>query len=288
MKLPVYWSKATAEEIDRDGKTVSASCWRWSDTSKEDAHQSALAAAGQLLQRLMRGERLGRYSYGQRPLREEVLETHSDDEGELSLALTRNSYGAVVLNTARVMFVDLDFAPVTLAERLRYFFSRLLGGKGPSPEAEREARLQGRLDEVLRANPDWGIRWYRTFAGARILVTHAVFDPAAESTRSLLESMGSDPLYVRLCQSQNSFRARLTPKPWRCGHAPNRVPWPHESNDEQMRFEQWRSEYDRLQAGYATCRLLGTRGTAAVHPEAERVIQIHDELTRCHEALPLA
>lgn len=288
MKFPAYWSKATAEDLDRDGKKVSASCWQWSETSKENAHESALVAAKRVLQHLIRGKKLDRYSYGQRPLREEVIQTHSDDEGNLAIAVSRNSYGALVLNTSSVMFIDIDFVPTTFGESLRYFISRLFGGKGPSPEARQEAEAKGKLEEQLSIDPRWGVRLYRTFAGMRVLVTHTTFDPVADVTLSLLNSVGSDPLYVRLCRDQECFRARLTPKPWRSGHAANRVVWPHENDEQKRRFEQWLAEYDKRHSGYATCRFLGTLGDETVHPEVMPVITIHDKLTRCSEALPLA
>lgn len=288
MKLPTYWSKATVEKPDADGRKVTASCWRWSDQSKEDAHNSALEAAKQMVHRLIRGERPRRYSYGERPLREEVIQTFLNEQGELSVAVTRNSYGVQVLNTAQAMFIDLDLAPITIREKLRYFFSRLLGRKRPSPEAQREADVDTKLDNFLQAHLDWAVRVYRTCAGVRVLVTHSLFDPAVDSTRLLLESLGTDPLYVRLCRSQECFRARLTPKPWRCGHTANRVVWPHESDEQQSRFGRWLAEYEEKQSGYATCRFLRQLGVKAVHPDVEPIIRVHDQLTRCSERLPLA
>lgn len=288
MKFYPYWSRAVAQEIDRDGKEVSASCWRWSTTSRDDAHQSALAAARWVVQRMMRGERLGAYSYGQRPLREEVLESRTDARGEPAIAVTRNSYGVLVLNTARVMFADVDLPPVSLRASLRHFFSRLFGGKAPSPQEQQVAAAKVRLEEFLDVNPEWSMRLYRTAAGLRILVTHAPFDPCADSTQMQLESLGSDPLYVRLCRDQGCFRARLTPKPWRCDHTPNRIAWPYETDEARRRFEQWLAEYEQRQRGYATCRFEGSLGVESVHPDVEPVIAMHDELARADQDLPLA
>jgi hypothetical protein len=288
MKFFPYWSKAIAKEIDRDGEEVSASCWRWSSTSSDDAHQSALAAARRVVQRRMRGERLGAYSYGQRPLREEVLESRRDARGDLAIAVTRNSYGVLVLNTARVMFIDVDLPPIPLGASLRYFFSRLFGGKGPSPEDQQVAAAKGRLEAFLDVNPQWSMRLYRTAAGLRILVTHALFDPSADSTRMQLESLGSDPLYVRLCRDQGCFRARLTAKPWRCDHAPNRIAWPFETDGARRQFEQWLADYEQRQRDYATCRYEGSLGGKSVHPDVQPVIEMHDERSRAHQDLPLA
>jgi len=288
MKFPAYWAKAVAEETDPRGQTFAAACWRWSDVSAKDAHRSALAAATVVVRRLMRSEPLETYAYGRAPVREEVLQRHTSEQGELSLAVTRNAYGVLVLNTARAMFIDLDFDAIGAGEVLRHWLARLVGRGGPSPEARREAEMQDRLEGFLRTRADWGLRMYRTCAGVRLLVTHALFDPVADSTRQLLESLGCDPLYVRLCRDQQSFRARLTPKPWRCNHTANRVVWPHETAEQRERFRQWQSDYDQLQARYATCRFLGTLGRESIHPHVAPVIKIHDQQTRCDQALPLA
>ncbi len=288
MKIPRYWSQATAEDNDRDGRKVSISCWRSSDASQDEAHESALAAAQQALAHLLRGDRLNRYAYGQLPLREEVLNSITDAQGEPFLAVTRNNYGAVILNTARVAFIDLDFPQPTAGGQLKQLLARWFGKAVPSPDAQRESEIWQRLEQFVARNPGHGFRVYRTFAGVRALATHDLYDPAAPATLEMLQQLGSDPLYVRLCQVQECFRARLTPKPWRCGCLPNPVRWPREDAEQQSRFEKWEAGYTARQAGYATCRLLGTLNVDDVRPEIAQVIQVHDRMTRCGEPLPLA
>ena len=167
MRIPAYWSKATAEDVDRDGKKASFSCWRSSDRSQEDAHESALAAAKKGLRSFFSGNRPGRYAYGDAPLREETVETFTNSRGELAAAVTRNSYGSLVLNVDRVMFIDLDFPPTSLGESIGYFFAKLFNKAAASPEARREADVTKRLEPVLGVHPRWSIRLYRTFAGMR-------------------------------------------------------------------------------------------------------------------------
>jgi hypothetical protein len=121
-----------------------------------------------------------------------------------------------------------------------------------------------------------------------VLGTHALFDPTDDATLALLRSVGSDPLYNRLCKQQNSFRARLTPKPWRCGHTALSVRWPRETDKQQRRFERWQAAYDARQTQYATCRFLGVLGSGVVHPQIQPIIELHDRTTRSHEPLPLA
>jgi hypothetical protein len=287
MKLPLHWANASADATDAQGSPVSFSCWRASDTSPDDAHESALAAAKRVVQKLLRGDRLDRYGYGDGALREEVLGRFAGPEGELFAAVTRNASGVMVLNTARVMFMDLDFPRVSAGEGLRHVFARLFGRAGPSPETRREQETRDRLERFLGERPDWNVRLYRTLAGLRGLVTHDLFAPTAASTLDALQAVGCDPLYVRLCKAQDCFRARLSPKPWRCGHTNNSVPWPRDET-QQAQFDAWLSGYTQKQAAHATCAFLGELGSRRVHPEVERIIQLHDETTRSTESLPLA
>jgi len=146
MKFPKHWSKAIVEDVGRDGKPRSVSCWRWSDTSADDAQRSALAAAKDVFQRLVRGEELGVYGYGQRPIRKEVLQTQAGKHSHVRMAVTRNSYGVRVLNTDRVMFIDRELPPIGLGEKLRHFFAKTFGRGGPSPEERQLADAMTQID----------------------------------------------------------------------------------------------------------------------------------------------
>ena len=133
MKFPAFWSKATAENVDRDGRPVAFSCWRSSDASAEDARRSALEAAKGVLTAMLAGRRREHYAYWQGPMREEVIGRQTAAGGELIAAVTRNRFGALVLNAARVMFVDIDFprTPATAgAGRSRPPLVRLVAGSG--------------------------------------------------------------------------------------------------------------------------------------------------------------
>jgi hypothetical protein len=288
MKIPLYWSKATAEGPGPQGRPASISCWRSSDASHEDAQQSALAAAARALQRFAARQRIGRYPYGVGPLREEVLQRFENSQGELYAAVTRNGYGALVLNAAKALFFDIDFPPASPWEGLKSAFARLFGKASPLPGVRQEEEAKDRLEAYLRAHRGWGIRLYRTRAGLRGLVTHDLFDPVSDATLGMLKAIGADPLYVRLCKAQECFRARLTPKPWRCGHFVNRTAWPREGGEQQAIFDLWLAQYMAKQNRYATCRYLGTLGVETVHPEIETIVEVHDKITRCREPLDLA
>ncbi|MCY2989035.1 MAG: hypothetical protein NTY19_14365 [Planctomycetota bacterium] len=288
MKFPRYWSKATVEDNHRNGKKISISCWRSSDASQNEAHESARGAAQRALTCLLRGDRLDHYAYGQLPLREEVLKSITDAQGQPFLVMTRNNYGVVILNTARVAFLDLDFPRTAGGGQLKRLFARWFGKPVPAPDAQQEAEIWQRLEQFVAVNSGHGFRVYRTFAGLRAIATHDLYDPASPTTLEMFQQLGTDPLYVRLCKVQECFRARLTPKPWRCGCLPNPVRWPREDAGQQSKFEKWDANYTASQDKYATCRLLGTLGVDQVRPEVDQVIQIHDRMTRCNAPLPLA
>jgi hypothetical protein len=288
MKFPAHWARATVADRDRGGKAVSFTCWRSSDASAAEARENALAAARRILQIVLAGQPLEHYGYGQTPLREEVLQRFTNDTGELIAAITVNAWGALVLNTAQVMFVDIDFPPVSLGELVRHMFARLFRKNERSLEQKREDAVRSRLERYFTERPEFGARIYRTFGGMRLLVTHALFDPRSDTSQAVLGAIGADPLYRKLCTNQESFRARLTPKPWRCGHAKNTTRWPRETPEAQQAYAAWRARYAERQSKFCTCRYLGTLGNGHAHPDAERIIAVHDDVSRAGESLALA
>lgn len=216
-------------------------------------------------------EGLGRYGYGDRLLREPVLE-------ELpGAAITRNSYGCDVLNTERVMFVDIDLPEPEKPGLV----GRLFGAKAPPDPAE--AAL-ARVEAWLKRNLEWGFRAYRTKAGLRLLATHAPVAPA--EALPVMQELGADPLYMRLCKSQESFRARLTPKPWRCGAKPVPSRWPFSTPAEEGHFKQWLDDYQDKARAFATCNFLRILGNDQVHAVARPIADLHDH--RAVGARPLA
>jgi hypothetical protein len=99
MNFPKFWAKGTHNGF---------SCWRWSDSSLAEAASLAQEAARRLADRFKAGEKLRPgYGYPDRPLREQVLREIKAPGGEPAAVITRISYGALVLNSARVMFIDV-------------------------------------------------------------------------------------------------------------------------------------------------------------------------------------
>ncbi len=296
MKLARYWVCERGSYAGPAGETRSVSCWGWSQTSIDEARQHAQRNLQQARQRLearivqpadrsLAEERGGHYGYGDdRPLREEILEEMTDDRGELLAAVTRNAYGCLVLNTRDLMFVDVDLPRALRVRSLWQLVQRLLGRRVPDAAAE----LLQRIEAQWQALPYGRVRIYRTHSGYRCAVLDRPVSPHSEESRAVLERLQADPLYVRLCRSQESYRARLTPKFWRCGAPPppSRFPWT--STEAERRYRQWEQSYTQAARGWATCRLVQELGTAPIHDDFHRLVALHDSLTRCGEQLPLA
>jgi hypothetical protein len=263
------------------GLPIPASCWRWSEISLEDAQQQADSRLMELAQLLQAGTPLDRYAYSDRLLREQIVQTIRPN----AVVLTRNLYGAVVLNTSNAMFIDIDFAaqnPTPSGSLLGRLFGRSTAAPGPQ-----ELAVQ-RIRQWTSQRRDLGLRVYRTFAGLRCLVTTRTFDPKRSETIDLLRDVGSDPLYIRLCQAQARFRARLSPKPWRCGLRPPPVRYPWTRPQDELRFRQWQLTYEQSIQGYGVCTLLDRLGSTAVHSEIAPIIALHDQFACKQPAYPLA
>ncbi len=267
MTFPKFWAK---------GQSGVFSVWRWSDASVDDAKIAAQTAAERLAAQFKAGELTNdKYGYGDRPMREPVVREMRNAAGEQACVVTRNSYGCQVLNSAVALFVDIDF-PEEKPKAAGLFGS--LFGKKPAPEDPAKAPT-AKAALWAQGHPGWNWRIYRTRAGMRLLATHALFDPADPVCEQVFQAMGADPLYRKLCQTQKCFRARLTPKPWRCriGHPPTR--WPFADPGEEHAFGNWDAKYQAACGTKATCQLLD-KGSGEIHAELRAIVALHDEMTR--------
>jgi hypothetical protein len=274
-------------------KTAHLTCWGWSDVSLSDAVEKGNQRAKAITVLWPKGDYdtwspPERYSYTDRPLHEAVLDEWKNDAGETWAAITRNACGCEVLNTAAIMFVDVDLPDGSSEIPLARAFKRLFGLTGPNDvERQREAALR-RIRATVERQPGFGVRVYRTRGGLRYLMTHSRVQPDSETTRGAMEALGADPKYVMLCKTQGCFRARLTPKPWRCGMKPLRIRYPWEGESRMHNVRMWCEDYSRKAAGFATCALIEQLGDPAMDAEMARVVEFHDKATRVGSNLELA
>ena len=282
MKIARYWTRA-AGEANLDGRQIRVTARGWSDEGIDAARACARQIAQRVAERIAsQPGRAPRYPYGDRPLPEPVLSEMRDEAG-LSAVITRNAYGALVMNTAQMMFVDIDQTAPAPASSIKNLFGSLFGKPAPK---EADPVIQ-KISQVI-ARRDLAARVYRTAAGYRVLITTRRFPVQGAESEALLNEFGSDPLYVRLCRMQESFRARLTPKPWRVSLRNPPVEFPFETAAAQAQFEAWDREYQSRTAGHATCAFQTDIGRGHALAEFEPLIRLHDERTRATSGLPLA
>src|SRR5258706_3540180 len=138
MKLAKFWARGSEEFAGQR-----ATARGWSNTSVDDAREVARKTAARVAQKLAAGGEKGQYLYGDRPLPEPIIREFLDSSGATRAAVTRNAYGALVLNTRDMMFIDIDreetVSPVPAAEavqagtHLLTFGLPSLFGKNPPP-----------------------------------------------------------------------------------------------------------------------------------------------------------
>jgi hypothetical protein len=256
MKFARYWTRSQGQATDSQGQSIQVLSRGWSDVSLEDAASCARERARRLAERIATDRSAAKlYDYGDAPVPEPIVRDFRP-EGRAAV-VTRNSYGSLVLNTDELLFADVD------------------GSAG----ADQVARVAGRHG--------FSLRLYQTAAGHRVMVTNRRIRGGGDEAEAILNEFGSDPLYMRLCRTQQSFRARLTPKPWRAGARKPPVKFPFEDRGTEASFRSWESEYNAGIVSYATCRLVRTIGEEA-DPDFSALIEYHDRETKAASSLPLA
>jgi len=278
MKLYRHWAAAERSIKDAEGNDLRLRKWGGSNTSPAAAEDTARSKVEELARRLMQRADLSwssEYTYSTRDLPEELIEEIDAHSG-----VTRNRYGCLVLNSDNMLIADIDLPKPGIFAWLMKAFGRY--------KAISEAQALVNLTEWLIHHPDMGARVYRTAAGLRYLFVQYPVEPG-EKAFGWLRELGSDRLYTFLCKEQQSFRARLSPKPWRCGQPrPPRKLYPFNSEASAREFATWLGLYEGKAKPYATCAYVGSYGRSAIHPDLQRQISRHDALTCSESGLPLA
>ena len=270
MNIPRYWIRASGSTTKPDGSPLKLTAWGWSATKTADAKRNAEDRLSRMMARVEHGDALpDRYPYGVRALREEIIREIARGDEATAAIVTRNSYGSLVINAPDVMFVDVD-AP---APTSKSWLGGLFGGKAPAADEGWKA-----IAEKLTPVTSSSFRIYATAGGYRLLATERTFTPGSSEAERIMAAVGADPSYVQLCRAQKSFRARLTPKPWRAGVGAPPNQFPRDSR-EQAVFEQWLARYNQKSAAKAVCKHLGDSGGSRIAASIAAVLRYHDEQT---------
>ncbi len=289
MKIPPFWTHGQYT----DPNQPAAEPWLaygWSFESMEDAATHAQERARNLYHRHLNDEIL-QHGYGYldgRPMREEIVQAVEVPAGATheQALITRNRYGSLVLNTNCVLFVDVD-VPETPSEGL---LGKLSGwfGKRKKPEIDPRLATFNQIADWRDQHPQWPFRLYGTFAGYRLLFTGKQFAPCSQEVKTIFHELGADPLYAHLTEQQECFRARLSPKPWRCHISGPPHTYPFLTEQHAHRYRDWERLYHKRAEGYRTCDLIDGYSPEAQDSIIARIIEEHDFWSGVKTALPLA
>jgi hypothetical protein len=273
MRIPKFWARESFTGADSRGKQQTFTAWGWSFQTYEEAKMDAVARAQRIFNYMVQGIRPDRYPYSENPLREETVQL-VEQAGQTIGAITRNRYGALVLNSAAVLFADIDIPEGKSGGGGG--LKKLFGKKSNEPANDPHATAIQTVKNWAAGNPGRSFRIYRTKAGLRLLFTDRLYEPASSETASLLGALGSDQMYRLLTQRQESFRARLTPKPWRCDCPLPPGRYPFEDARAEQQYRQWEQQYAGMTAGYKTCDLIEVVGGDAADESIRMVVDLHD------------
>lgn len=324
MIVPHYWAEAKRKTVV-GGKQYTIKRFGWSDSSEAEAEANAKQRVDAAIAEVESGKKVRRIDHkipynGAEglPIREEVISHHDD------AVITRNSYGALCINTPDVLFADVDFESEASSRLMWISFAILVvtavaGGlsllswkmvallafiaalftqtlAGAIHRATLAAR-GGHENIAMRAirnfsnkHPEWNLRIYKTPMGYRVLAMHRTFDPRGDDTHAFLKEINADTNYGRMCSNQNCFRARISPKPWRIGISrmgPRPGVWPIKSEHMAAR-QQWVAAYEEAARNFASCKYIAHLGSESVHPKAEAIRALHDHYCRAEQNMALA
>lgn len=276
MRFPNHWYRATANKLV---------AWGWSEHS--EAKRNAVARLEKIQRWLSsdQDEELARYHYEvDDVIREFVIEQIVGTKNEILGVVSRNAYGSLILNAASMLIVDIDIEHHVTRPSL---LGRLLGKHGVDADSIRQHRLE-LIRSLSRQNPNWSLGVYQTAAGLRVIVTNEFFPAQDAFVASIMDMLMADRLYRKLCRTQNCFRARLTPKPWRIGLTETAPKFPFPNSDVESEFDRWYKKYLQRAAKYSVCQKIAHFGPDETIPECRPLVELHDRLTLSNSTLPLA
>lgn len=256
MRLYRYW-KTLDFIISVAGARQTIKCTAGSNHSLDDAAERC-AAKAERVQKIINQQIKRTWDY-ERPIREEIIRDIDSDN-----VVTRNYYGALILNTTSLSIFDIDQYQKSFWETLSW------------KKIDNKTGIINKLRTVFAANPLPGTTWriYETTKGIRLIVMGSYIEPSSKIFSDFCRQINADNLYAFMCQKQNCYRARLTPKPHRMKIAciKYRCPIPE---GQEAAYRDWVANYEIEARNFAVCRLVEVLGSqVADHP----MVDFHDQL----------
>ena len=286
MNFPKYWKKGSFTGKMGDGKEITIEAFGWSFESLAEAQAYGTMRAKRAVEIGIGSEKQNSYDYGDIPFREEVVSRIELNAKEIGV-ISRNRYGALVLNSANVLFVDIDSEEDSSTDDLTNdqstgFISSLFRTLFHKPKTSKPTSKNNleKIDSWALQNPQKSFRLYKTHSGLRLLFTDVLYEPKGSETKRIFQELESDPLYQKLTHRQECFRARLTPKPWRCHLYRSPWPFPWENEKHETIQREWEKEYHQKIQPFDTCLLIKEYGNPNIaSQEIARIIEVHDKCT---------
>ena len=216
------------------------------------------------------------YEYGTGVIREEWLQLLAGSDDDPEAIITRNRYGAPVLNARSLAIIDIDL-PEPESRGLAFW-------KKPADPAE---QAMAKVRDWQQRNASASLRVYRTPKGFRLLRTDQAVPADTPESERLLQELCNDKLYIALCKRQQCYRARLGPKPWRAQLPLPPGVFPREGASD-LEFAVWLVQYESASAKFAACRYVETFGEDAISSALAQLVSTHDELSGALSDRPLA
>ncbi len=261
-----YWA-AQEFNLSIDGETRQIRCTAGSNESQFDAEERCAAKAAKVQQIVDR--QIKRETGYERPTREHIIE-EIDSEN----IITRNYYGALVLNTSSVNIFDIDSYRKTFWETVTF------------KKIDEKTAIVGLLRSLYAQQVLPGTTWriYETSKGIRLIVLGQFIEPESKLFGDFCGRINADNLYATLCRHQRCYRARLTPKPFRIKirTIKYRCPVPEGCDAD---YENWVADYELESKNFAVCRLVETLGPGMLD---NSIVELHDRYCCNDAALPLA
>ena len=255
MRLYRYWA-TEKKVVTLYGDTQELVCYGGSNISEQEASQKAKDKIEKIIKKIT-GDHHAMDSY-EVAIREEIIR-----EIDSKAVITRNRYGAQVLNVQDIMILDIDKPKTSFFD----IFQKQKDDKTKIIEMVRSLAKK----EIYQT---YGLRIYETFKGIRVIFLGGTFIANALETKKIMDEFNCDALYTLLCNKQDCFRARLTPKPRRL-----KLPWPKvkfpRNSQEDATLQTWLNTYETASRNYSVCKFVEQIGSGYM-PEA---VRLHDEMT---------
>lgn len=279
MNVFKYWVKKSVL-IEINGKKINKNFFEGSNVSKIEAENNLNNKLNQLIEDFKKSilkkprerDKIKIAEYQNVNIVEDLILELIENKAYV----TRNYYGAEVINVENIMFLDIDFSSsilsykspyekISLLEKIKFALGidkkRIQEKKDKNNEIKKELEkinlefnlkknraninIFYHLKYILKNYKDLLFIIYKTSAGLRLVEVTKKWDAKDKNTIELMNQFGCDKSYVALCMKQNCFRARITPKPYRLNIEKLNIIYPYEENEKE-KINNWLYQYVKL------------------------------------------